>query len=290
MTIKEIESLSGLTRANIRFYEQQGFLSPERHENGYREYTEEDLEILKKIRLLRMLHVPLSQIHDMADGSQSLEQVLMQHLAFIDDEIRQYEDAKTLCERILRDGKEYEEMNTELYLNELNGSAPAADVWDDTGSGRRFLARMMDLYLIFLIPLFLLKDMTWYDTLPIPYGIQMILTLAVVEPVLLTLFGTTPGKWLMRIRILHRDGRKLNLLEAVKRTWLVLILGVGLGIPILSDICAFCGWLTVDDGKQVLWDRISGSIVEVKKEKPWRLVLYGAITMVYIFMLIIVGA
>ena len=61
-----------------------------------------------------MLHVPLSQIHDMADGSQSLEQVLMQHLAFIDDEIRQYEDAKTLCERILRDGKEYEEMNTEL--------------------------------------------------------------------------------------------------------------------------------------------------------------------------------
>lgn len=48
MTIKEIESLSGLTRANIRFYEQQGFLSPERHENGYREYTEEDLEILKR--------------------------------------------------------------------------------------------------------------------------------------------------------------------------------------------------------------------------------------------------
>ena len=187
MTIKEIESLSGLTRANIRFYEQQGCLSPERHENGYREYTEEDLEILKKIRLLRMLHVPLSQIHDMADGSQSLEQVLMQHLAFIDDEIRQYEDAKTLCERILRDGKEYEKMNTELYLNELNGSAPTADVWDDTGSGRRFLARMMDLYLIFLIPLFLLKDMTWYDTLPIPYGLQMILTLAVVEPVLLTL-------------------------------------------------------------------------------------------------------
>ena len=43
MTIKEMEALTGLTRANIRFYEQHGLLSPERHQNGYRDYTEEDL-------------------------------------------------------------------------------------------------------------------------------------------------------------------------------------------------------------------------------------------------------
>ena len=290
MTIKEMEVLTGLTRANIRFYEQQGFLSPERHENGYRDYTEEDLEILKKIRLLRMLHVPLNQIHDMADGEQSLNEVLTRHLAYIDGEIKQFEEAKTLCEKILQDGKEYEEMNTELYLNELSGATPTADVWDETGSGRRFMARMMDVYLALLIPLFLFEGMAWYETLPIPYGIQMILILAIVEPILLTLFGTTPGKWLMRIRILHQDGRKLNLLEAVKRTWLVMILGIGLGIPFVSDICAFWGWQTVDGGKQVIWDRLSGSVVEVKKEKPWRLVLYGAITVVYIFVIIMIRA
>ncbi|MBR5488762.1 MAG: MerR family transcriptional regulator, partial [Firmicutes bacterium] len=157
MTIKEMEVLTGLTRANIRFYEQQGFLSPERHENGYRDYTEEDLEILKKIRLLRMLHVPLNQIHDMADGEQSLNEVLTRHLIYIDEEIQKFTEAKTMCEKILQDGKEYEEMNTELYLNELSGAAPPADVWDETGSGRRFMARMMDVYLALLIPLFLFK-------------------------------------------------------------------------------------------------------------------------------------
>lgn len=290
MTIKEMEVLTGLTRANIRFYEQQGFLSPERHENGYRDYTEEDLEILKKIRLLRMLHVPLNQIHDMADGEQSLNEVLTRHLAYIDGEIKQFEEAKTLCEKILQDGKEYEEMNTELYLNELSGAAPPADVWDETGTGRRFMARMMDVYLALLIPLFLFKGMTWYETLPIPYGIQMILILAIVEPILLTLFGTTPGKWLMRIRILHKDGRKLTLLESIKRTWIVLTLGIGLGFTFLSDICAYWGWKTVEDGKQVVWDRVTGSIVEVKKEQPWRLVMYAVIAVIYMFVMVMIRA
>ena len=35
MTIKEIENLSGMTRANIRFYETEGLLRPARNSNGY---------------------------------------------------------------------------------------------------------------------------------------------------------------------------------------------------------------------------------------------------------------
>ena len=37
MTIKEIEALSGLNRANIRYYESEGLLAPERSSNGYRD-------------------------------------------------------------------------------------------------------------------------------------------------------------------------------------------------------------------------------------------------------------
>ena len=42
MTIREIETRSGLERTNVRFYEREGLLSPERRENGYRDYSEED--------------------------------------------------------------------------------------------------------------------------------------------------------------------------------------------------------------------------------------------------------
>ena len=45
MTIKEIETLSGLPRANIRYYESEGLISPKRAENGYREYSQADVGI-----------------------------------------------------------------------------------------------------------------------------------------------------------------------------------------------------------------------------------------------------
>ena len=62
MTISEVERRCGMERANIRFYEREGLLAPERRENGYREYTEENVQTLLRIRLLRSLRVPLEEI------------------------------------------------------------------------------------------------------------------------------------------------------------------------------------------------------------------------------------
>lgn len=43
MNIAEAERRTGLTRANIRFYEKEGLLTPTRGANGYRDYTEDDV-------------------------------------------------------------------------------------------------------------------------------------------------------------------------------------------------------------------------------------------------------
>ena len=51
LKVKEIEIRSGMDRSNIRFYEREGFINPERLENGYREYTEDDLNKLNKIAM-----------------------------------------------------------------------------------------------------------------------------------------------------------------------------------------------------------------------------------------------
>ena len=51
MKIKQAEELAGITSKNIRFYEEQGLIHPERYDNGYRNYTSEDVEVLKKIKL-----------------------------------------------------------------------------------------------------------------------------------------------------------------------------------------------------------------------------------------------
>ena len=44
MNIAEAERRTGLTRANIRFYEKEGLLKPTRGENGYRDYTEDNVQ------------------------------------------------------------------------------------------------------------------------------------------------------------------------------------------------------------------------------------------------------
>ena len=63
MRIKEVEARVGLSAKNIRFYEKEGLLCPRREAgNGYRSYTDEDVERLRRIKLLRKLDVPLSEI------------------------------------------------------------------------------------------------------------------------------------------------------------------------------------------------------------------------------------
>ena len=47
MRIKQVEELVNITSKNIRFYEDQGWLFPERAENGYREYHEKEIDISK---------------------------------------------------------------------------------------------------------------------------------------------------------------------------------------------------------------------------------------------------
>lgn len=53
MLIREVEERCGISKKNIRFYEQQGLLQPKRNASNYREYEEADLIVLKKIILLR---------------------------------------------------------------------------------------------------------------------------------------------------------------------------------------------------------------------------------------------
>lgn len=61
-----------MTRANIRFYEQEGLLSPARSANGYRDYSPEDAAAPEKIKLLRRLHLDLNTLRRLQAGELTL--------------------------------------------------------------------------------------------------------------------------------------------------------------------------------------------------------------------------
>ena len=81
MTSKEMEARSGVPRANIRYYEAEGLLAPARSGNGYRDYSEEDLRTLEKIKLLRRLGVTIEALRALRDGRAELSAVLDRRLA-----------------------------------------------------------------------------------------------------------------------------------------------------------------------------------------------------------------
>ena len=99
MNIKDAETLSGVSRRNIRFYEQKGLLTPDRNrENDYREYTQADIERLKLIRALRMLDMPLEQILEITQGRLSLRIAVAEQKEKLKQQIKRLETAVCFCE------------------------------------------------------------------------------------------------------------------------------------------------------------------------------------------------
>ena len=55
MLINEVIRQVDLTRRAVKFYEEKGLIKPSKDSNGYRNYTEEDIQRLKEISVYRKL-------------------------------------------------------------------------------------------------------------------------------------------------------------------------------------------------------------------------------------------
>lgn len=88
MQIKDVERITGMPRANIRYYEKQGLLNLAlRNEFNYREYTQEDVEQLQRIRVLRMLEVSMEDIKAVKNDIPKMEQMILELLSNLTDTV-----------------------------------------------------------------------------------------------------------------------------------------------------------------------------------------------------------
>jgi len=61
MRIGELAQRTGVTTRALRFYEDQGLLAARRSANGYREYDEDDLQLVKEILTLQTVGLTLEE-------------------------------------------------------------------------------------------------------------------------------------------------------------------------------------------------------------------------------------
>lgn len=132
MRINEVEQLVDISKKNIRFYEEQGLLSPARNEvNRYREYSEEDVAMLKKIKLLRKLDVPISEIRRMQSEQLPLEDCLKRHIITLDRKEKSITEMKALCNEMIQQDEQFFQMDANVYLQRMEQMEEGGAVFMD---------------------------------------------------------------------------------------------------------------------------------------------------------------
>lgn len=279
MTIKDIEARTGMTRANIRFYESEGLLSPARSANGYRDYSDHDLEVLKRIKLLRSLRIPLEEIKALHNDSDDLLHTLDRHIAALNAERQDIDRSERVCRDMRADGVTYQTLDAQKYLDALDRTveeaALSADVIPPVRSpGRRFFARMLDLLLYTALWGSFLELLSGSSAIQNSTGsgllntVMSLLIMVLLEPLLLHLWGATPGKWIMGLSVTDSDGVRLSYSAGFSRTLSVLWYGMGGYIPIYRLIRLWKSYKACDEGSGLPWE-VETSL-SLRTQKRWR--------------------
>ena len=119
MKIKQVEELVGITRKNIRFYEDQGLLNVARAENGYREYHQEDVIRLQEIKLFRKMDISIEEMKLLFEKKKSLQICLEQHLKELEHRKEGLLKMQDMCERLILEHRSLESLNAEDCLEEI---------------------------------------------------------------------------------------------------------------------------------------------------------------------------
>lgn len=194
MKINEVEQQVGVSKKNIRFYEQQGLLHPKRNsENGYREYDEADVLGLKKIKLLRKLSLPIDEIRRIQNGELLLADALHRQLIILGREQANLAETVGLCRLILEEDCLYQSLSPDQYLERMvemeEKGTKFKNVSDDTIRQKR--GSIFAAVVFILIMSALVCTIIWgYTQDPIPnllFGVFLLVPIAVIFAVIIAL-------------------------------------------------------------------------------------------------------
>ena len=82
MLLNDIVKEVGMTKRAVKYYEEKGLLTVKKDANGYRNYSDQDVEVLRKISLYRKLGIGLKDIQSILndEGEQILQKVYQEKL------------------------------------------------------------------------------------------------------------------------------------------------------------------------------------------------------------------
>lgn len=120
----------------------------------------------------------------------------------------------------------------------------------------RYLARIYDIWVCaFLIGLVAGTAGVLVDIPEFALGLAIPFVWVFMESLLLSTWGTTPGKWLFKTWVADAMGNRLSFMDALSRSFSVWFMGLGFGLPIVSLITLIASYMKLKDQGLTSWDR-----------------------------------
>ena len=117
MRINEVVKLTGVSARTLQYYDEIGLLIPQKLDNGYRDYTEENLEKLQKILFYRFLKFKLNDIKELLEGDFDNLKILEQQRELILREKEKFEVIINNIEKTISNYKGEQIMTIEEKFN-----------------------------------------------------------------------------------------------------------------------------------------------------------------------------
>jgi len=108
-----------------------------------------------------------------------------------------------------------------------------------------------------------------------------------VEAVLLSTWGTTPGKWLLKTTVSSQTGEKLTFSSALNRSFSVWLKGFGMGIPLVSLITLSLAYDKLTHNGITTWDAKGGLMVSHEKIGALRVILTVLLWIGFVFLIVL---
>lgn len=94
MKTSDLERELGLSKYTLRYYEKEGLITPQRDNNGYRCYSDEDLQTLKLVKFLRSLNISIDDVKAIIHGKLDFHECLKMNQIHLDHQIESLKEVK----------------------------------------------------------------------------------------------------------------------------------------------------------------------------------------------------
>lgn len=116
----------------------------------------------------------------------------------------------------------------------------------------------------------ILSDTSLLLTNPFAFSMLVVFTWALMEPIVIPVFGTTLGKAILSIKLTHRSNEhiswdkwpsEMDVVALYQRSMAVWLKGMGIGFPLVSAITQLVSYRNLKSQGETSWDRDYGFTV-----------------------------